>query len=430
MSEKFSLDCAWCDRRHSASYEGVRCQDCDGPLKVTLAPVTIDPDRRTAGALRDPTLPGLWAWFDLLPIVDRRAIVSLGEGNTPLVSATRLAPLLGLEKLLLKDETRNPTGSFKDRMLSVGVSHAVELQKDAVAVQSSGNVGAAAAAYAAKAGLRAYVFVPRTAPEEKAVQAQMYGAHVFRIDHDSPAEIFELLRWACGEFGWHLVSTAAIYNPFTLEGAKTIAYEIAEQTAFDLPDWLIVPVGGGGTLGSVWRGFLELRSFGFVNRLPRMIGVQAVGCAPFVDAITHARTAKDALARCWPRIDTIAGAIADDVVFDAHVALPAVRESGGTAVAVSDEATLAMEAALASKEGILVEPAAATTLAAVQALVTEGRIRREDRVLCLLTGNGLKDLGAARRLVGRTELIPLDRGALAGHARLAHREPPERSHAG
>jgi threonine synthase len=391
----------------------MRCERCDGPLQVTLDLAAIGHDRRKAGWLRDPTLPGLWAWFDLLPIADRGALVSLGEGNTPLLLAPRLAGSLGLDTLLLKDETRNPTGSFKDRMLAVGVSRALELRKDAVAVQSSGNVGAAAAAYAARAGLRANVFVPRTAPEEKMLQAQMYGAQVFRIDHTSPAEIFDLLLWACREFGWYLVSTAAIYNPFTLEGAKTIAYEIAEQTAFSLPDWLIVPVGGGGTIGSLWRGFLDLRSLGLVDRLPRMVGVQAAGCAPFVEAIQRGCTPKEALARRWPQIDTIAGAIADDVVFDAHVALPAVRESGGTAVAVADEDTLAMQAALAAAEGIFVEPAGATPLAAVKTLVAEGHIRREHRVLCLLTGNGLKDLGAARRILGRTETIPLDRAAVA-----------------
>ena len=298
-------------------------------------------------------------------------------------------------------------------MLAVGVARAVELGKKTVAVQSSGNVGAAAAAYAARAGLQAKIFVPRTAPDEKILQAQMYGADVFRVEHDSPAEIFALLEWACQEFDWYLASTAAIYNPFTLEGAKTIAYEIAEQMAFDLPDWMIVPVGGGGNIGSLWRGFLDLRALGLVERLPRMVGVQAKGCAPFVDAVRLGLSAREALERRWPAIETLAGAIADDVVFDAHVALPAVRDSGGTAVAVSDADTLAMQAALAASEGLFVEPASATSLAAIPALLADGRIERHHRVLVLLTGTGLKDPASARRGVRPVVRVPLDRQALA-----------------
>jgi threonine synthase len=409
MTRQLWLECAWCARERPCGGE-TRCPRCGGPFKVAIDLSTVQLHR-----IGRADLPGLWRWFDLLPIADRTAIVSLHEGNTPLIRASQMSRVLGLRTLLLKDETRNPTGSFKDRMLSVGVSRAVELGHSAVAVQSSGNVGAAAAAYAARADMSATVFVPRSAPEEKTVQAQMYGAKVLRIDHDSPAEIFDLLLWASAEFGWYLVSTAAIYNPFTLEGAKTIAYEVAEQTEFTLPDWVVAPVGGGGLLGSLWRGFRDLQALGRVRRLPRMVGVQAAGCAPFVDAVASERSARDALEQRWPQIDTIAGAIADDVVFDAHVALPAVRESQGTAVAVADEAALAMEASLASTEGIFVEPAAATTLAAVQALVSQGRIASHERVLCVLTGSGLKDLGAARRTLVEAARLPFDRAALASY---------------
>jgi threonine synthase len=405
MTTKISLDCGWCGIRaeSSGATSTRRCERCDGPLKVTTDLSAVRRDR-----LRDAALPGLWAWFDFLPVSDRGAIVSLAEGNTPLIHSDRLG-----SNLLLKDETRNPTGSFKDRMLAVGVARAIEFGQRTVAVQSSGNVGAAAAAYAARAGLRAIVFVPRTAPAEKILQAQMYGARVVRIDESSPAAIFDLLLWACDEFDWYLVSTAAIYNPFTLEGAKTIAYEIAEQTGFDLPDWLIVPVGGGGTIGTLWRGFRDLQALGLIDRLPRMIGVQSAGCAPLVDAIRHNRSPQEALVSRWPHIDTVAGAIADDVVFDAHIALPAIRESGGRAVAVSDESTLSAQAALATAEGIFVEPAAATTIAAAKMLAGEGVVGRDDRVMCLLTGHGLKDPGAARRHVTPPELIPLDRDAVA-----------------
>jgi len=411
LTDAFTLHCGWCGRPQASGVDALRCSTCNGPLRVDVDLRALAGRAQTM--LRDPRLPGLWAWIDFLPVSDRRAVVSLGEGNTPLLTAPRLGASIGVGTLLLKDETRNPTGSFKDRMLAVGITRAVELGARVVAVQSSGNVGAAAAAYAARAGLEAKIFVPRTAPPEKILQAQMYGADVFRIDHDSPTDIFELLRWACDEFGWYLVSTAAIYNPFTLEGAKTIAYEIAEALAFDLPDWMIVPVGGGGNIGSVWRGFVDLRTLGLASRLPRMVGVQAAGCAPFVDAIRHGRTAQDALMLRWAEMDTVAGAIADDVVFDAHVALPAVRESGGTAVAVPDADTLEMEAALARSEGLFVEPAAATTLAALQRLVHDGVIGPAERVVCLMSGTGLKDPGVASRLVPPVATIPLARDAVA-----------------
>jgi threonine synthase len=425
-AKAIALVCAWCGRRQAAGDAGdagggPRCAACGGPfvVDVDLGPVRAaraagDP----GGGLRAPGLPGVFAFFPMLPLADADAgaRTSLGEGGTPLLPAPRLAGSLGLETLLLKDETRNPTGSFKDRMIAVGVARGRELGAGTVAVQSSGNVAAAAAAYAARAGLRAKIFVPRTAPEEKIVQAQMYGADVFRIDHTSPAEIFELLSWACRELGWHLVSTAALYNPFTLEGAKTIVYELAEQTGFDLPEWLVAPVGGGGNIGGLWRALLELRALGLVDRLPRLVGVQAAGCAPLVEAMARDLSPREALDLRWPRIDTVAGAIADDVLFDAHVALPAIRDSGGLALAVADDEALAMERALAATEGIFIEPASATALAALGRLVAAGTLGRRDRVACLLTGHGFKDMGVARRIVGPLDLVAPDRAALAAAA--------------
>jgi threonine synthase len=346
----------------------------------------------------DPTLPGIFRYLPLLPVGDRDAIVSLGEGGTPLLRARRLGERLGVEKLWLKDESRNPTGSFKDRMLAIGLTRARELGKQTVVVQSSGNVAAAAAAYAARAGLAAKIFVPRTVPEERLVQIRMYGGEVFRIDHDSPAAVFEVMEEKAREHGWYVASTTGLDNPFTLEGAKTIAYELAEQTSFDLPDWLVVPVGGGGNLGTLWRAFLELKDLGLLEHLPRMAGVQAEGCAPFVEAIRLGRTPREAAALRWPEIRTLCGPIADDVVFDAHIALPAARESGGTAVAVSDDEALEAETWLARDEGLFVEPSSATTVAALRRLVEAGTVSRDASACCLLTGSGFKDPGSARRL--------------------------------
>jgi threonine synthase len=418
-SGKFTLDCAFCHRRQEASYPGRRCAGCDGPLvvRLDLAGLQVEATARRKRLPREPDLPGMWKYFPMLPLTERSAIVSLAEGGTPLLGAGRLAEMLGLRDLTLKDETRNPTGSFKDRMLAVGIARARELGKTTVAVQSSGNVAAAAAAYAAKAGLEAKVFVPRTVPEEKLLQIRMYGADLFRIDHPSPTAVFELLRQASEALGWYIVSTTALYNPFVLEGAKTIAYELAEQTDFNPPEWLIVPVGGGGNLGTLWRAFQEMKELGLVRRLPRLVGAQAAGCAPFVEAVREGLTAQEAARRRWPEIQTICGAIADDVVFDAHLALPAVRESGGRALAVSDEDTLAMEQLLATTEALFVEPSSATGLAALRRLVAEGVVERESSVCCLLTGAGLKDPGSAKKLLAPAELLPATPEAVLARAR-------------
>jgi len=417
-TEKFALDCSYCGRRHEAAYPGVRCAGCDGPLVVK---VDLKETRGRSLPCR-PDLPGMWTYFPMLPICDERAIVSLNEGRTSLVRAERLAETFGLSDLTLKDETRNPTGSFKDRMLAVGIARAVELGKKTVAVQSSGNVAAATAAYAAKAGLAAKIFVPRTVPEEKLVQIQMYGADLFRIDHTSPAAVFDLLHEASEALGWYIVATTALYNPFTLEGAKTIAYELAEETGFNPPDWLIVPVGGGGNLGTLWRAFKEMKELGLLTRLPRLVGVQAAGCAPFVEAIRLGLTPREAAAKRWPEIKTLCGAIADDLVFDAHLALPAVAESGGTAVAVSDEETLEMERLLASSEAIFVEPSSATVLAALRRLRAQGTVGSDGSVCCLLTGSGLKDVASAKRMLRPLDLIPPTREAVLDRARAAARQ--------
>jgi threonine synthase len=343
----------------------------------------------------------MWRFFPRLPVLRKSSIVTLGEGATPRLDAPRLAATLGLDALTLKDETRNPTGSFKDRMLSVGMSRARELGKTTVAVQSSGNVAAAAAAYAARAGLEAKVFVPRSVPEEKLSQILMYGAELFRIDESSPAAVFDVMEAAARRFDWHVVATTALYNPFTLEGSKTIAYELAS----DVPDWLVVPVGGGGNLGSLWRGFQELSVLGAIERVPRLVGVQAEGCAPFVEAVVRGLSWKDAASLRWPEIRTICGAIADDVIFDAHIAVPAVAESGGVAIAVSDEETLEAERLLASNEGLFVEPSSATAVAALKKLLDRGTIARQSRVCCLLTGTGFKDMGSVKRLVSLPNVI-------------------------
>lgn len=344
---------------------------------------------RPGPALFDTPPRDMWHYARMLPIVDPGHIVSLGEGATPLTGAPRLAAHHGLGQVLCKYEGANPTGSFKDRQISVAVSHAREAGADTIAVVSSGNVACATAAYAARAGMRAVCLMHGMAGGWKTKQAAAYGASVLRVETPSAAAVFDLCIAACNEFGWYHGSTAGMYEPFNVEGAKTIAYELYQQTGGDLPDWIVVPVGGGGLLGGIWRGFLDLQRLRLVDRIPRLAGVQASGCAPVKQAIEQGWSFEQSLEHPWPDPKTIAGGIADDIIFDGHTALPAIRETNGAAIAVTDEEIIAAELRLARMEGFLVEPSCAVVVAALAHLPGAGP---DTRVCCVLTGTGIKDL--------------------------------------
>jgi len=331
----------------------------------------------------------MWHYRRMLPVLRDDCVTSLGEGATPLVEAPRLAAHHGLRSLLCKYEGANPTGSFKDRQISVAISHAREIGADTIAVVSSGNVACATAAYAARAGMRAVCLMHGMAGGWKTKQAAAYGASVLRVDTPSASAVFDLCIAACEKYGWYHGSTAGMYEPFNVEGAKTIAYELFQQTGGDLPDWVIVPVGGGGLLGGIWRGFAELQRLNFIQRIPRIAGVQASGCAPLKQALDEGWSFEESLQHPWPDPFSVAGGIADDILFDGHTALPAIRETNGVAIAVTDEEIIAAELRLAQSEGFLVEPSCAVVVAALPYLPDAGP---DTRVCCVLTGTGIKDL--------------------------------------
>ena len=351
----------------------------------------------------------MWSYRELLPIASGENIVSLGEGATPLVEAPRLARELGFVQLLIKNEMANPTASFKDRQVSVGISHAKEIGAETVAVVSSGNVACAASAYAARAGMKAVLLMHRHAAPGKRIQAAAYGGQVIQVDTPSARTVFDLCVEACRKFGWYHLSTAGMFEPFNVEGAKTIAYELYQQTASGLPDWIVAPVGGGGLLGGIWRGFLDLRRLGLVREIPRLVGVQASGCAPLQKAIAHGTPYLDTLKDPWPNPKTIAGGIADDILFDGHTVLPAIRTTRGAAVTVNDAQIVAAQRTLATKEGLLCEPTAA---AAVAALWHLSGVDSHSRVCCLLTGSGIKDLAALEAQIPPPVTIPPSLDAL------------------
>jgi len=392
---KYSLTCPVCNKVYAGTSNVFSCPDCDAPTVVAMN-------------LESDIAPGdehsLWRWFDLLPLLDRECIVSQGEGLTPLVDAPRLGEELGVARLLLKNETVNPTGAFKDRQVSVGISKAQEDGAHTIAVVSSGNVAAAAASYAAVAGMTCYVFTPANAPDDRLVQARMYGAKFYRVDTLSSSLIFELVDATCRARGWHLLSTAGLYNPCQVEGAKTIAYELAEQ-ADPLPDWIIAPVGGGGLLGAMWRGFKELLALGKIAKIPALVGVQSSACTPLLKALAEGLTPDQVVANPVPVGNTIAGAIADDILFDAYTVLPAIRETGGCGVAVTDNEMLAAETRLAMRAGIFAEPTGAAPVAALAKLRAEGVIADEDSVCCVVTGAGFKDFASAKQIVKPPRLL-------------------------
>lgn len=354
----------------------------------------------TAVFLRTPQ--SLWDYAELLPVVNPDAAPALGEGSTPLVRSARLHEEYGYGELLWKNEAANPTGSFKDRQIAVGITHARECGHDTVAVVSSGNVACAASAFAARAGMKAVVFTHTHAAPSKIRQAMAYGARVLRVNTDSAERGFQLCIEACKNLGWYHLSTAGIYEAFNVEGAKTIAYELYAQTGGNLPDWLVAPVGGGGLLGGVWRGFLDLQRLGLIQHAPRIIGVQAAGCAPLVDAIRNATPFLETLRNPWTDPHTIAGGIADDILFDGHTALQAIRQTGGTAIAVTDDEIVHAELGLARHEGLLAEPSSTVTVAALAKLPEEAR---STRVCCLVTGTGIKDLDVLRGHVSEAPVV-------------------------
>ncbi|MCC6699240.1 MAG: threonine synthase [Candidatus Hydrogenedentes bacterium] len=386
VDSNVDFHCYGCGHSCPARPRGACCTRCGEPYSLRhVGACSGDVFRSQPGSL--------WHYEDLLPVRSRDSVVSMGEGATRLIDAPRLAARLGMRQLLLKNETSNPTGSFKDRQVSVGISHARELGHETVAVVSSGNVACAAAAYAARSGMKAVLFMHGMAGGGKIAQAASYGAKVVKVDSPSARTVFDLCIEACDAFGWYHLSTAGMHEPYNVEGAKTIAYELFQQTCGDLPDWIVAPVGGGGLLGGIWRGLLDLKRLGLIETLPRLAGAQAVGCAPLKDAIAHSTPFLETLQHPWPNPHSVAGGIADDILFDGHTVLPAIRTTQGAAFAVTDEEILDAETELASTEGILCEPSSAAAIAALKHLRPESG---SNRVCCIVTGTGIKDLEVLR----------------------------------
>ena len=379
------LECSKCHKEYSHLQIQTFCPDC----KATLLP-RYDLDAVKRQIDRDEIShrkKGMWRWHELLPVLHEEDQVSLGEGDTPLLSLPRLERELGLSRLFVKDESNNPTGSFKARGLAAAISKAKELGVEKVIIPTAGNAGGAMAAYAARAGLKSHIFMPRDTPFANMEESRMAGAQVVLVDgliSDAAALAGEKARAE----GWFDVST--FKEPYRVEGKKIMGYELAESFGWQLPDVIIYPTGGGTGLVGMWKAFAELEALGWLENTqrPRMVSVQADGCAPVVKAFEEGAP----ICEFWHNAHTAASGLRVPKSFADHLILQDIYDSRGTAIAVSDESILESQKQLASTEGIFAAPEGAATLAALRELIKQGWLQPEERMVLFNTGSGLKYL--------------------------------------
>ena len=378
------LECSHCQAEHEAQQVQNVCRQCDKALyaRYDLEKIARAFDRREL--MR--RAPNLWRYRELLPVNDLSKIISLGEVNTPLLDATKLARRLNLKKLWVKDESRLPTGTFKARGLAMAVTKAHELGIRRVAIPSAGNAAEALSAYAAHAAMEAFIFMPKDAPLSNQLASHMHGANVFLVDGliSDAGKIVAEGKPVCN---WFDVST--LKEPYRVEGKKTMGLELAEQLNWELPDAILYPTGGGTGLVGMWKAFEELEAIGWIGKhRPRMIAVQSSGCAPIVKAFE----AKKMEAEMWPNAQTLAPGIRVPKPFADTLILQAIRESRGVALSVTDDEIVSAIHTFARAEGIPVCPEGAATLAGLEKLVAQKEIRPADRVVLFNTGTALKHM--------------------------------------
>ena len=394
-----------------AFVKGLRCRECDHEYEIApiytcewcFGPVEVVYDYQAirASISRESIAAGpdnIWRYSDLLPVASDSAI-DLGAGYTPLVRCDRLAEALGLGEVWIKNDTLNPTNSFKDRVVAVALSKALEFGFKTVACASTGNLANSVAAHAARAGLKSYVFVPADLEAGKIVTTSVYGGNVVAVNGNYD-DVNRLCAELAGTYPWAFVNVNV--RPFYAEGSKTLAYETAEQLGWQVPDHVVVPIASGSLLTKIDKGFHELYKVGLLDEEPnvRVSGAQALGCSPVAEAFL---TNSDTIKPVKPK--TIAKSLAIGNPADGYFALDVVRRTNGAMRAVTDDEIVEGIRLLARTEGIFAETAGGVTIATLAKLASEGIVRPDERVVAYITGHGLKTLDAVEGVVGPTATI-------------------------
>jgi len=391
------LKCVLCGREYLPEEVEYTCPEC-GPAGILE--VLYDYEKTKRGFFREKLVEdrnySMWRYRPLLPVNNNSPLPPLHVGWTPLYPAERLRKKLNLKNLFIKDDGRNPTASLKDRASAVGIVKAMEKGAREVTCASTGNAASSWAGLAASVGLKAYIFVPETAPQGKLAQLLIFGAIIFLVK-GSYDQAFDLCIEASGHFGWYNRNTA--YNPYLVEGKKTVALEIAEQLGWEPPDSIFVSVGDGCILSGVFKGFFDLLSLGWIERMPRVFGVQAEGAAPLFKAWKERRP----LEPMEPK--TIADSISVGIPRNGVMALRDLYRWNGMMISVSDEEILEAMRILGRETGVFGEPAGAASLAGLIRAQKDGLIGENEKVVVIITGNGLKDVSAALQAVRMPEPI-------------------------
>ncbi len=384
--------CGICEREFAPDGIQYRCSSCNGPLLATYD-YAILAKRVTTESLAAGR-PGVWKYRELLPVSPSTEPVSLGEGATPMYKAKTLASSIGISNLFLKDEGRNPTGAFKDRGSTVGMTVAVERGVRTVGTVSHGNMGTSMAAYASRAGRTCYIIAPEGIVSARLLYLSVYGAKVIQVVSGYDSMYDESLRIA----EKHGVLFINCDNPFRIEGQKTLAFEIVEDLGWDVPDWVVAPVSSGGMVSALYKGFLEFKELGIVPDIPRIVVVQPEDAQPVVSAFENGA---ETIRRVNHEFTSIVRSLGNPYPPSGNRVLKLLRELDGMAIAVPDEETTAAQRDLARMEGICAEPAGAIALAGLRRLMKLGKVDPDQKVVLIISGFGFRDPGDADKLIDR-----------------------------